>query len=80
MKDYIIIFKEDNGRYAILPGLNELRTDKKIYFYTGADGIVAQYELEEIESIITVETPVEGLAEMIAGAAALEQRMRAEER
>ena len=80
MKYHIIIFKEDNGRYAILPGLNELRTDKKIYFYTGADGIVAQYELDEIESIITVETPIDELPQILGGAAALEKRMRTEER
>ena len=79
MKYHIIIFKKDTGHYAILPGLNELRTDKKIYFYTGADGIVAQYELDEIESIITVETPVDELPQILGGAAALAKRMRTEE-
>ena len=77
MKDYIVVFKgERRGEYHRLRDLNVLRTDNKIYFYTGRDGIVAQYELDEIETIITVETPVEGLAEMLAGAAALEQKIR----
>ena len=77
MKDYIVVFKgEEKGRYHILPGLRELRTDNIIYFYTGKDGVVAKYKLDKIETIITVETTVDGLVGMIASATALEQRMR----
>lgn len=76
MKYQIITFKENEGRYAVIPNVRELRTEQKIYFYTEADGVVAYYELDKIESLITIETDVDGLVDMIAGAAAMEQTMR----